>query len=298
MSIHVLKLRGSCHLQDAGRVGEGHSGMPRGGCADAISATLANLIVDRKGAAPLLECALGGPDLRFESTCDIAITGADVQPKIDGIRVPMWQRLRISAGATLTSVHARNGLRTYIAFNRSIRAPRWRASVSPVLLGTELFPLTSVLKKGDQLLLADDATPMNDRIARSYVHVPEHMRLLEKDGPIDLQVQAAPESSLLWEHEEAFHTFRKSIWEVSAQSNRMGIRLVGPSLSLGKTGGLMRSGPVLTGSVQLLPDGQLIITHVDSQTIGGYPRVGIVDNFGLAVLAQAIPKKTKYRFHF
>lgn len=78
----------------------------------------------------------------------------------------------------------------------------------------------------------------------------------------------------------------------------MGIRLESPSLSLDKTGGLMRSGPVLPGTVQLLPNGSLIITHVDSQTIGGYPRIGLVSAHDLSVLAQAVPGRTSLRMSF
>ncbi|MFK8058437.1 MAG: biotin-dependent carboxyltransferase family protein [Saprospiraceae bacterium] len=298
MSIQLLKLRGSCHLQDAGRVGQGGVGMPQGGFADRESAELANLIVGKKGIATLLECTLGGPDLHFETSCDIAITGANIQPKIDGVPVPLWQRIHAQAGSTLTCSHARDGLRSYIAFGRSIVAPHWRGSVSPVLLGDEMYPATSVLEEGTTLRLAGEHQPRQSRIARSYVQLPKHMSVLAKGGEVHLNLHAAPESVLMLGNEKLLKAFSQTAWEISPQSNRMGIRLVGPSLPLGKTSGSMRSGPVLPGTVQLLPDGQLIITHVDSQTIGGYPRIGIVDAFGMGVLAQAVAGRVKLQLRF
>jgi len=296
MSIRVLKLRGSCHLQDTGRLGQGFAGLPVGGFADVKSAALANLLVGNKHAASVLECTLGGPDFYFDSACDIAITGAALQVKIDGVPVSLWQRIHVPAGSTLTTSHARNGLRSYIAFDRSILAPSWRGSVSPVLLGDVLHPKTSVLSVGDELPLGELNYVKNLRVHKAYVHVPAHLRALADDASISLNVYEAPESSFILSDEGARKAFQHARWQVSAQSNRMGIRLVGPSLPLGKTSGLMRSGPVIPGTVQLLPDGQLIITHVDSQTIGGYPRIGVVDAFGMAVLAQAGLGKIMLKF--
>ena len=298
MSVRVLKLRGSCHLQDAGRAGQGHVGMPRGGFADQTCASLANLLLGKKHAATLLECTLGGPDLHFESSCLLAITGADIQPKLDGVRIPMWQRIRVESGSTLTSSSAKKGLRSYLAFGQSIVAPSWRDSVSPVLIGGELSPSYSVLVAGDELTFTGEEVFFDKRIARAYVELPAHFSLLENSSAISLKLHEAPESQMIQSDEDVRAAFEQAVWQISPQSNRMGIRLVGPSLSLGKTGGSMRSGPVLPGTVQLLPDGQLIVTHVDSQTIGGYPRIGILDMDGLDVLAQAVAGRVEVRFCF
>jgi antagonist of KipI len=298
MNVRVLKLRGSCHLQDAGRVGQAQFGMPKGGFADHTSASLANLILGKRSGATLLECTMGGPDLFFESTCLLAITGADIQPRINGVRIPMWERIRVSKGSKLTSTRAEFGLRTYLAFGESLVASAWRDSVSPVLIGGDLHPSHSVLMEGDELRFTGEEVSFSERIARAYVELPQHVCLLEKDSKIRLKLFKAPESHLVEADEERRVEFENSVWQISPQSNRMGIRLVGPSLSLGKTTSSMRSGPVLPGTVQLLPDGQLIVTHVDGQTIGGYPRIGIVDAMGMDVLAQAAAGRVEVWFCF
>src|SRR5688500_12987449 len=123
MSVHVLRPGMSTTVQDLGRPGHQHDGVPEGGAMDRHTARLLNILVGNADGDALLECTLSGPELRFERECVVAIGGADSDATLNGAPIPPWRAILVPRGATLVLGAARSGCRTYVAFAGGIDVP-------------------------------------------------------------------------------------------------------------------------------------------------------------------------------
>ena len=129
--IEVIKKGLETSVQDyPGRVGFLNQGFPPSGPMDSWSFRLANLLVSNNPNEGALECQFMGPSLKFESEHVIAICGADMQPKVDGQSIPLWESILVKAGQVLELNFCLNGARTYIAFSGGIDIPSWLNSKS------------------------------------------------------------------------------------------------------------------------------------------------------------------------
>ena len=280
---------GLASVQDGGRPGGRHEGVPQGGFADATAAALANALVGRLPGAPLLEFALATATLQITRETTVAFAGATASVTVDGKAVPFLRRLKLRAGAELRITGPYRGRYLYLALARlgsPGALPVWRRSVSPLRLGAEYYPPGSILQAGSRLPFED--TP-------SYAFQPGGAFSLLPAHPDVFEFTEAPETAWYadWISGSRFGVprFSETLFFVDPSSDRTGVRLrhhLGARLlPVLPDRHLPRSSPTLPGTVQVLPKGDLIASLVDGPTMGGYPRVGHLGPTMRSALAQA-----------
>jgi biotin-dependent carboxylase-like uncharacterized protein len=259
-------------VQDRGRFGYAHLGVPRSGALDQPAAALANALVGNAASAAVLETTLMGCALRFAAPARVAVTGAAAVVRLDG--AVTTGVVDVPAGSVLDVGRATAGLRSYLAVAGGI-------GVEPVLGSRS----TDTLSGLGPPRLADGMTlPIGAELDGSWSAEPPTER-----GEITLGVWLGPRDDWFAEPAELF----AGAYTVSPVSNRVGARLSGPGLTRAKAGELPSEGVVL-GAIQVPADGQPLIFLADHPTTGGYPVIGVVDD--VTPLAQARPGAT-VRFH-
>ncbi|MFD5271238.1 biotin-dependent carboxyltransferase family protein [Streptomyces sp. NPDC058335] len=261
-------------VQDRGRPGHAHLGVPRSGALDEPAAALGNRLVGNPPEAAVLETTLNGCALRPRSAVTVAVAGAPCRVTVDGRPAAWGAPVRVPAGAVLDVGPAVCGVRSYVAVSGGI-------AVDPVL-GSRSTDLLSGL--GPAPLADGTVLPLG------RARVP-HAR-------VDVAPQPAPPAELVlritlgprddWFTPEAVRLFTSGAYRVSAASNRIGLRTEGPALNRAVTGELASEGMVL-GAVQVPPDGRPVVFLADHPTTGGYPVIGVVRPSDLPSTAQATP---------
>lgn len=277
MPVDVIKIvrRGmGISLQDFGRAGLAQYGVPPSGVMDRHAVTWINRLLDNPPDAPVLEILMQGVHLEVLNTCWLVIGGADAR-----CNFPRWRIIRAHAGESIVFPVNQSGLWSYIAVEGGFVAPRLLGSASTYArggIGRELV--------AGQALAADAA----DRI-----HLPKQVvgRLIAHDEqrdynhPPTLRVWRGPQWSQFSAQDQA--SFFQQAWTVSPRSDRVGYRLEGSRLAAEQE--QIISEPVLVGSIQVPPGGEPIVTMRDGPTVGGYPKLGLVDPDDLSWLTQCRP---------
>ncbi|MEU5322412.1 biotin-dependent carboxyltransferase family protein [Streptomyces sp. NPDC021056] len=261
-------------VQDLGRPGHAHLGVPRSGALDGPAAALVNRLVGNARDAAVLETTLNGCAVRPRSAVLVAVGGAPCPVTVDGRPVPWGAPVPVPAGALLNVGTAVAGLRTYVAVSGGIAVDPVLGSRSTDLLsGLGPPPLTdgAVLPLGTPTLLHArvDAAP-------------------QPAPPAELVLRVTPGPRDDWFTREAVQTFTSRTYRVSSASNRIGLRTEGPPLERAVPGELPSEGMVL-GAVQVPPDGRPVVFLADHPTTGGYPVIAVVRTEDLAAAAQAVP---------
>ncbi len=261
-------------VQDRGRPGWAHLGVPRSGALDRPAADLANRLVGNDGAAAVLETTLGGIALTPSHAVTVAVTGAECPVTVAGRAVGYAEPVRVPAGATLRVGAAARGVRSYVAVAGGI-------AVEPVLGSRSTDTLGHVgpprLRDGDVLPLGEPVgTPAGVDVgsARPFPR------------PALLRLRPGPRED--WFDATALATLTGTPYAVSGDSNRVGLRLEGPALTRRRAGELPSEGLVL-GAVQVPPSGQPLVFLNDHPTTGGYPVVAVVEPDDLWQCAQLRP---------
>jgi biotin-dependent carboxylase-like uncharacterized protein len=262
-------------VQDLGRPGWAHLGVPRSGALDTPALLAANHLVGNGDEAAGLEVTLTGCVLHFVAPATIALTGAAARATVDGAEVPFRQAATVPAGALLRIGPARGGVRTYLAVAGGIDVPAVLGSRSTDTL-SGLGP--APLRDGDRL-------PVGTPPGRSSTvdTVPP------AGGDPVLRIRRGPRAD--WFTEAAWQTLCGTPYTVTPVSNRIGARLAGASLTRARHDELASEGVVL-GAVQVPPGGQPLVFLADHPTTGGYPVIGVVEAADLPLLAQARPGTT------
>ncbi len=269
-------------VQDLGRSGHAHYGVSPAGAADAVAFRFGNLLLGNPENTPALEITLVGGSLTFSDDCQIAISGADFSPMVSGNSVPLWTTAEIKAGETLTFGAAKAGVRTYLCIRGNLRIPLHLGSASTHVLSAIGGFSGRALRKGDVL----NYDPL--------ASVPPHLFRTVSDGALkklsprtNIRVTPAPE----WESftDDALGLFYSSSYEISEESNRVGLRLRGPTLTRTIQADILTEG-VSIGAVQVPPSGQPIILFVEHPTTGGYPRIANVIMADLPSVGQLRPR--------
>lgn len=266
-------------VQDLGRPNAITAGVPPGGAMDRFAHSAANLLVGNSPAEAALECALRGPGLLAEHACLLAVTGADLDPHVNGKPVPMWTGMFLAAGDRLTFGGRRSGARTYIAVGGGLDADRWLGSRSTYLLAGRGGMHGRSLKAGDTLgTAAEPARPAvtGRQLAPSLRPEYDDHTLPVIPGPHMARLDATSRHLLLTE------TFK-----VSRDADRVGYRLQGPKLAA--SGDELLSFGLTAGAIQVPRGGEPILLMADHQTAGGYPVVATVIGASLPVAAQLLP---------
>jgi biotin-dependent carboxylase-like uncharacterized protein len=244
-------------VQDGGRPGYAHLGVPPSGAADARAAARANALVGNAPGAAVLEATLAGPRLRFRESAVVAVSGA----------VALDAR-QVGAGEELDLGRYERGARAYVAVRGGIDVDRVLGSRSTDLL-SGLGP--PAVRTGDVLRVGADVSA--EAAVGSY-GLPDEVVLRLLPGPRADWVDAAALGTVPW--------------RVSPASNRIGIRLEGPTLSWLR-GDELESEGVVTGAIQVPRAGQPILLGPDHPTTGGYPVVAVVHSYDLWVTGQLRP---------
>jgi biotin-dependent carboxylase-like uncharacterized protein len=272
-SIEVLSPGPLTTIQDLGRAGWAHIGVPRSGAADRESLRLANRLVGNDEGAAALETTLTGPQLRFSGGAMVSLTGAQVNARVGDRPVAMDAAVEIHAGETLTVGNAKVGLRTYIAFTGGIEVPLVLGSAATDTL-TGLGP--AKLVRG-QILRLGDGPPgeLQPTVVPTALPTAPVLRVIL--GPRDDWFTVAAITRLTAEP-----------FTVTPASNRVGLRLDGPALERARTGELLSEG-LVPGAIQVPADGQPILLLADHPTTGGYPVIAVVLDSDLPLAAQLRP---------
>lgn len=255
-------------VEDGGRRGLAALGVPRSGAADPVSMRLANRLVGNPDETAVIELTAFGPSLRFGAAAHACVVG-DVEVSVDERSVPANTVVPLEPGQLLSVGRVTSGLRAYLALDGGVEVPEVLGSRSTdVLSGLGIGPL----RLGDEIGIGqpqrargwlDGTSPSLEKRTLRLTLGPE-----EFDGP---QIQKLVGSSR----------------EVGVESDRVGLRLIGDAVEPRAWG--IESRAVVTGAVQVPPDGNPIVLLCDHATVGGYPVVGTVITADLGALGQLSP---------
>lgn len=279
-------------IQDLGRPGYQNLGVVVGGAADSFAARVANFLVGNPENSALLEMAFAGPTLRLETDAVIAWCGADFDARCQGALLLKNRPIHLPAGSILDFGGTKSGAMAWLAIAGGIDVPEVLGSRSTDLSGKFGGFDGRRLSAGDRLAIGrTQGRKPSPQTAASWSLIPE--RLVAVCGPGVVRVLRGPEWE--WFSPKARETFFQSVFEITKEGNRMGTRLSGPALPLAEPREMI-SAAVDHGVIQVPPSGRPIVLGIDRQTIGGYPRIGIVATVDLGKLAQFRPGDT-VRFH-
>jgi antagonist of KipI len=279
MGLRIIKPGIADSIQDMGRYGYQQIGIPPGGVMDRIAATIANTLVGNKIGEPILEMHFPAAIILFETSMMIALTGADFGAEINGKEVLINQPILVPSNSELRFTKHKKGSKVYLSVEEGFETNRWLGSSSTN------FQLHKGGNEG-RFLLKNDTLQFNNREdleIDTLTHLPWRASMAEfyTDNQIDFMVGA--EYALLEKISQTSMVTNQ--FKVSNQSNRMGYRLEGQALLLSSKKECLSSA-VSFGTIQLLPNAQMIVLMADHQTTGGYPRIGHVASSSLPTLAQ------------
>jgi len=271
-------------VQDLGRAGAQRYGVPVAGAMDPWALRAANRLAGNADSAAALEITLAGPTIQFGIDAVIAVTGADLQPTIDGRPIAMWQAHRVRAGRVLGFAGATAGLRAYLSFAGGIDVPVVLGSRSTFTRSGIGGHLGRALRAGDRLPIGARTSPE----ARSMRRLPPGARPVR--GRIhELRVILGPQDDAFTP--EGLATFLAECYTVTPHSDRVGCRLDGPRLAHRSGADIVSDGTAF-GAVQITGDGVPIILMADRGTTGGYTKIATIISADLGLVAQAAPGET------
>ncbi len=274
-SFRIIKKGLQSSIQDIGRFGFRKLGIPSSGALDPKSMRDANNIVGNPETYPVIEHTFYGGIYEFDASCLISITGANCNPTLNGNPLPMYSGLKIHSGDKIEFNYPTRGCRSYLAVQGLFDIPQLMNSYSTYLPGKFGGYFGRSLNEEDKVCW--NSHDFNTKA----IDFPKN-EIPYFSTKVSVNIKAGPEFELLNEKDkkQLFGTnFR-----VSTQTNRMGIRLEGSVIKL--PGFEIVSSPVVPGVIQLPASGHPIILMNDGQTIGGYPRIGIVMESELWRLGQ------------
>jgi len=282
MSIEVLRPGLVTTVQDLGRCGHAAQGIGRSGALDADALRLANALLGNAATAAGLEITLQGPTLRFHACAGFALCGANFDAHLDGRPIQAWTALQAAAGSVLELGRASAGCRAWLALGGGIDLP-------PVLgsrgtdLNTGLGPLPRALRRGDVLPLGQAAAVTRALPASWSLDPRPWFRPVDQEP---IRLLAGRDYGHL--EPASLHALLHAEFRVAAASNRVGLRLDGPTLQFTQTLECVSEGCV-PGVMQLPGGGQPIVLLGEHPVSGGYPRIAQVAAVDLPRLAQARP---------
>lgn len=262
-------------VQDLGRPGLAALGVGRSGAADAVSMELANRLVGNEPGAACVEVTFGGLELRAHGGATVALAGAPCPMSVDDRQVAPYAVVWVPDGARLRLGVPTSGLRSYLAVRGGL-------DVTPVLGSRSTDTLSGVgpspLEPGRRLRVGRPTRPLPG-VDVVPVRVPDN-------GDLWLRVARGPRAD--WFTDDAFDAMLRTPYEVTAESNRVGMRLSGAALERSRDDELPSEGMV-PGALQVPPSGQPTLFLADHPVTGGYPVVAVVVRADVGLAAQARP---------
>ncbi len=279
MGVHIKKPGILSTVQDLGRLGYRRFGINPNGVMDRTADRLINILLGNEENAAVIEMHFPAAEIEFESACLFAIGGADLGMKLDGAEAGNWRIHRAAKGSILNFQKKLHGERAYLAVRGGFWVNKWLDSSSTNLTAMIGGTNGRKLESGDRVKFFSDRNQDNSftRQQVSTSLIPRYSRFPT------VRVIKGGEFELL--SDKSQQQFEISHFQISNSSDRMGFRLSGKTLKL-KAPTELLSSAVNFGTIQLLPDGQLIVLMADHQTSGGYPRIANVIEYDLPLLAQ------------
>lgn len=296
--IKILNAGAFTTVQDFGRSGFLKSGITENGAFDKFSYELSNLILGNKKNAAALETTLFGPEIYFTTSACFCITGADIEPTLNGRKILQSKKISANAGDILKTGFAKNGIRSYISFSGGILVKEFFDSKS-----------TNIKAKFGgyygRKLLQNDELAIGDEKEKSFLNFIQNKFFLQKkllkkslknfmaNEPLVLNVYKGAQFDFF--SDKNIFEFTQTEFEIAPESDRMGIRLNGEALSC-KTTDII-SDAIPFGAVQITSKGLPIIMANDRQTCGGYAKIATVKKEDMYRLSQC-KTGTKIKFKF
>ena len=278
MGIEVIKPGLATTVQDLGRPGYYDIGIPLSGAMDRFALRAGNLLVGNDEGAAALECTFMGPELAFTSDAVVAVTGAELPPKLDGAPRPTWEAFAVRAGQVLSFDFLKRGARAYLAVAGGIDVPLVLSSRSTYALGALGGFEGRALKPGDELTVS---TASGKGVAGRSL-------------PEDLRLGATPTTTLrmmpgIYNHRitaEAAEGFCADTWKVAPEADRIGYRFRGGKplafvereqpFGAGSDPSNIVDSCYPYGSIQVPGGTEPIVLHRDAVSGGGYVMIGTV----------------------
>ena len=269
-------------VQDRGRKGSRAAGVPQSGAMDSFALRTANALAGNQLDAAGLEWALGGGSIRFEDDAVFSLGGAKAHATIGGKVATPCTTIYAKSGDELNIDQLPRGRFLYLAIRGGIEVPRILGSRSTYLPGRFGGFQGRVLKRGDSLALGSDST----HLPAEGCHCPAD--LLPRYEPGVVHVTRGTHADLF--DESAWRAFTETEYRVSAASDRTGYKLDGRPVT--NPAGTLPSEASCPGSIQIPGDGLPIVLMADAPTVGGYPKIAVVAEADLPIIAQRSPGET------
>ncbi len=297
MAIEVIKPGLATTVQDSGRIGYYNVGIPISGALDQYAFRAANLLVGNDENAAVLECTMLGPELEFRQDAIVAITGAELPPRVNGQPAPMYESFAVPKGGRLSFAYLKGGARCYIAVAGGIDVP--------VVLGSRsTYGLGAFGGFAGRKLAAGDLLPVGQVPAQSCAGrtLPAEFR-----STFSKQVSVRVVAGLYFHRltDESGRSFFEDLWSVAPEADRIGYRFRhGRALTFkdrqqpfgaGSDPSNIVDAGYPIGSIQVPGGLEPIILHRDAVSGGGYAMIGTVISADLDVVAQLQPNdKAKF----
>ncbi len=291
MAIKVLAPGLATSVQDLGRPGYYHLGIPISGGMDRFALRIANMLVGNDEGAAVLETVFMGPELEFKRDSVVAVTGAELPPKVDGEPRETWTSFSVKSGQTLSFDYLKSGARAYISIAGGIDVPVALGSRSTYTLGALGGFEGRTLQSGDELRLGNPQRTVSDNQT-----VPQNLRRVPGTS-VELRVMRG----LYWHRvtEESGRGFFEDTWKVALEADRIGYRFRGGQplkfvereqpFGAGSDPSNIVDSCYPYGSIQIPGGTEPIILHRDAVSGGGYFMVGTVISSDMDLIGQLQP---------
>ncbi|OOZ89616.1 biotin-dependent carboxyltransferase family protein [Bacillus cereus] len=293
MDVEVLHAGMFTTVQDLGRSHYQQYGVPVGGAMDQSALRMINMLVGNEENEAGLEMTIMGPKLLIKKTTLLAIGGVDMEPLLNGERIPLWRPILAEEGSMLCFGKVKTGCRAYVTFAGGIHIDRTMGSKSTYIRAAIGGMEGRMLKKGDYFQLGEQSE-MAHRFIQD-LHKGERIKTKWAiSGTVRPKYKKYAKLRVItgFEYdqftEESKKAFFTKEYKVSNYADRMGYRVEGQILNRAVETEIL-SSPVTYGTIQIPNGGQPIILMADRQTTGGYPRMGNIISVDLPLLAQLKP---------
>jgi biotin-dependent carboxylase-like uncharacterized protein len=291
MAVKIVSPGLSTTIQDLGRPGFYHIGIPVSGGMDLFALRIANLLVGNDEGAAVLEAVFLGPQIEFEHDAMVAVTGGELPPKVNGEPRATWTSFAVKAGDVLSFDFLKGGARGYIAISGGFDVP--------VVLGSRsTYTLGALGGHEGRKLQAGDALPVG-KSARTVREGLSLLPALRRVSTHPTELRMLP--GLYWHRitAEAGQHFLEDIWKVAPEADRIGYRFKGgrpldfvprtPPFGAGSDPSNIVDACYPYGSVQVPGGTEPIVLHRDAVSGGGYFMVGTVISSDMDLIGQLQP---------
>lgn len=293
MAIRVAKPGLATTVQDLGRPGYYHLGIPLSGGMDRFATRIANRLVGNDEGAAVLEAVFMGPELEFTSDATVAVTGAEMPVKVDGKVEPGWTSFKVKKGQAVSFDFLKKGARIYIAVSGGIAVPEVLGSRSTYALGALGGFEGRALKAGDELPVGQG------KGAKEGLSLAENLR---RNNGTPAELRMIP--GLYWHRitEQSERNFFDDVWKVAPEADRIGYRFRGGKpldfvprqqpFGAGSDPSNIVDACYPYGSVQVPGGSEPIVLHRDAVSGGGYMMVGTIISADMDLIGQLQPHMT------